>query len=782
MRNSFAIGLISFRLALCTLAAGEPPNFLVIMGEAQGWASTSAPLDDRDKQGSRSDYIHTPNLDALAERGFRFSDFYASSPRCTPTRAAMFTGRSPAALHMTFVGEGKKDGVVNPGDKVIPPDSTTQLPEHIETVGTLLKKHGYATAHFGKWHVGRDNPKNCGFDENDGANSNGGPDNVEEPNPTQCYATAKLGMDFMTRQVKARKPFYLQISHYPGKQMEAATPEMIEAVKRRLGNRLDSQRIGRAAGNEEIDKTIGLVLTKLKELGAMENTYVIYTADHGAQGGNSNGALSKGKGTVWDGGLRVPLFVAGPGIKAGQFSHVRATTVDVLPTIMDLAGVKEQPKGLEGVSLVNVLQRDPNAAPKRVREELVIHFPHYDKDEIGPASAIIYQNYKMIRVFETEQRHLFDLSKDIAERHDLAGSKPEVVQDLDKRMMDYLRSVNAGLPKPNPNYDPKGERSGDRKGGGGGKGKGKKPNANAAALFRSGSHLLQSEFGNVTGIARPEVFAEEFEREPAVVADLSQEIEIASEIEMPLARHDAAMVVLFDASGSGRRVVEVGDGDGRGAEFGYGLKACAAAEAMEGIKHNAGLWMLRGGDHVDSGVDGIEVFDEAQVFEGGLHAEGQTHVEQLGMALADEAVVNHSGRRTGDDVDGAQRSGLIEATFAGFEFGGSDGVHSFSPAFEIDGGGHGQPVVIQRFADVRDLAALAEMKINVVMPQFDSSIADIASDADLVDDRRGANGARVQAVNEVGHERKSGRAGAGFLLSEPWANCRHRQVESVIES
>ena len=472
--------LILGGIALSGQAATSQPNFLLIMGEAQGWASMSVPQDDRSPTGSKSDFIRTSNLDSIAEHGIRFSDFYAASPRCTPTRAALFTGRSPAQLHMTFVGESKKEGAVNPGDKVIPPQTSTQLPDGIETIGTLLKKAGYATAHFGKWHVGRVDPKVNGFDENDGPNSNGGPENVDEPNPKQCYATAKLGMDFMTRQVAARKPFYLQISHYPGKQPESATPEMIEAVKKRLNNRLDSQRIGMAAGNEEIDKTIGLVLAKLKELGAMENTYILYTADHGAQGRNANGALTNGKGTVWEGGLRVPLLVAGPGIKAGQFSHVRATTVDVLPTILDLAGIREVPKGVEGVSLVEALKKDPNTPPKRAHEELVIHFPHYDKDEIGPASAILFQNYKMIRVFETEQRHLFDLSKDIGEQHDLAAARPEIVQALDNRMMDYIRSIGAGMPKPNPDYVEGGERSGDMKGGkgkggGGGKGGKKKP-------------------------------------------------------------------------------------------------------------------------------------------------------------------------------------------------------------------------------------------------------------------------------------------------------------------
>jgi arylsulfatase A-like enzyme len=409
----------------------------------------------------------------------RFSDFYAASPRCTPTRAALVTGKSPAQLHMTFVNEGRKDGGVNPGDKVISPPTSTELSNQVDTMAKMLKRAGYATAHFGKWHLGRMNPREHGFDENDGANSNGGPEDVEDPNPKQCYAIARLGMDFITRQVQAKKPFFLQLSQYPGRGPETALPETMEAVKKRLGTRMDYQRIGMAAGNEEIDKTIGLVLAKLKELGVMNNTYVIYTADHGAQGRNVNGALTNGKGTVWEGGLRVPLLVAGPGIKAGAFSHLRASTVDLLPTVAELVGIKADtlPAGIEGGSLAAVLKLGDGASIKRPREEFVSHFPHYDKDEIGPATAILFKNYKMIRVFETEQKHLFDLNTDIAEQHDLAMTKPDVLAAMDKRLTEYLMLVKAGLPTPNPTYDPNGERSGDRKGGKGGpggKGKGKK--------------------------------------------------------------------------------------------------------------------------------------------------------------------------------------------------------------------------------------------------------------------------------------------------------------------
>ncbi len=457
------------------MRGAERPNIVLILGEAQGWASMSLPLDDRNPAGSKSDFILTPNLDSIAHSGMRFSDFYAASPRCTPTRAALVTGKSPALLHMTFVNEGGQQNNVNLGDKVIAPQALTELPAGMETMAKMLKRAGYATAHFGKWHLGRANPREHGFDENDGANGNEGPDRVESPNPKQCYAIARLGADFIARQVQAHKPFFLQLSQYPCRGEEMALPETVEAVKKRLGNRMDFQRIGIAAGDEDMDKSIGQVLAKLKELGATSSTYIIYTADHGAQGRNANGMLTNGKGTVWEGGLRVPLLVSGPGIKADTFSHLRASTVDLLPTVADLAGLKSDalPRGIEGTSLAGVLKQGDSAAPRRAREEFVVHFPHYDKDDAGPASAILLKNYKMIRFFENDQRHLFDLSSDISERRDLAQARPDVVTAMDQRLTEYLSLVKAGLPTPNPNYDPNGERSGDRKGGRGDKGGGK---------------------------------------------------------------------------------------------------------------------------------------------------------------------------------------------------------------------------------------------------------------------------------------------------------------------
>jgi arylsulfatase A-like enzyme len=457
-----------------TLHAAERPNFIVIMGEAQGWASSSVQMDDA-VPGSKSSLAQTPSLEKLAAGGMRFANFYAASPRCTPTRAAFFTGRSPAALHMTFVGEGKGGGESSfseTGSKLIPASATQEMPEAETTIPEVLKRAGYVTAHFGKWHVGRTSPAKHGFDENDGPNNNGGPENVENPNPKQAFGITERGMDFVERQVKAGRPFYLQISHYAGRGGTDARPETYADVRRRATSDADQRRVGPAAVTQDMDATIGMLMARLDSLGIADRTYIIYTADHGAQGRNANGPLSNGKGTVWEGGIRVPLIVRGPGIKAGACTHVRASTVDLFPTIAALARAGESlPKNLEGGSLTAVLGGAPGANVQRAREELVVHFPHYDKDEQGPASALLLGNDKLIRPYETGVVMLFDLSHDLGEQHDLARDHEKEAAELDRRLSEYLKAVDAQMPAPNPKFDPANPQPfQERRGGKGGKG------------------------------------------------------------------------------------------------------------------------------------------------------------------------------------------------------------------------------------------------------------------------------------------------------------------------
>ncbi len=442
-------------------APSQRPSFIVILGEGAGWTSTSVQMDESNP-ASKGAGIKTPNLERLAASGMRFSDGYAPSPRCTPSRAALLTGRSPAALHMTFIGEGGRRGSDEPKTRVLPPRALLELPEAETTIGELLKRAGYATAHYGKWHLGRVHPSRHGFDESDGPTGNGGPENVANPNPKQALAMTARGIEFMERQVKAGRPFYLQLSHYPSQEEKGGV--RIRGVDNR---------------NEEIsilDQTLGQILDAVERFGLKESAYVIYTTDHGAPGRNP--PLAGGKGTVGEGGLRVPFIVAGPGIKAGACSYVRVSATDLFPTFAELAGITELlPRALEGGSFVPLLMNGGMGSVQRPREEFVVHFPHYDKDPIGPASALILGDFKLIRVYESRALRLFDLSQDIGERNDLSKQMPDKAAELDLRLADYLKAVNAQMPSLNPNYDPKqdantltGEtRNGGGKRGGGGK-------------------------------------------------------------------------------------------------------------------------------------------------------------------------------------------------------------------------------------------------------------------------------------------------------------------------
>ncbi len=413
-------------------SSASPPNFIVIYGEGSGWTSSSAQMDERNP-ASKGTAAVTPGIERLAAAGMTFSDGYAPSPRCTPSRAGLLTGRSPAALHMTFVSNGTEDGPIS--TKLIPPRIVLELPTSETTIPELLKTAGYATAHFGKWHLGNVNPSQHGFDENDGPNNNGGPDNSQTPNPKQALATTALGIAFMERQVKAQKPFYLQISQYPNQGQR--TPEQIKADV------------------VDADYSVVQILDAVKKLGLASNTYIIYSTDHGTIGAKNNAPLNGAKGLVWEGGIRVPFLIAGPGVKVGSYSHVRVTQLDLLPTIAALAKVKEKlPAAVEGGSFASVLLNGGVGTVQRPREEFVVHVPHYDPQ--SPASAILLGNYKLIRIYETDERRLYDLSKDLSEQNDLSAQMPEKVAELDGRLTNYLKAVNAQMTTVNPNPAPPG--------------------------------------------------------------------------------------------------------------------------------------------------------------------------------------------------------------------------------------------------------------------------------------------------------------------------------------
>lgn len=465
--NPLACLLASALLCAPTVvsSAAATPSFVVLVGEGQGWSSLSVPMDDSNPRSASAD-VRAPHLDRLAREGMRFSRFLAASPRCTPSRAALLTGRSPAQLHMTFVREGRGDDPGAP-TRLVPAPSSNELPLDATTVAEVLRPLGYATAHFGKWHLGRTDPSRHGFDASSGPTSNGGPDNSEHPNPAQAFACADAAVAFIRSNVAKGRPFYVQVCQYAGKSVLDARPETYAAAEQRLGPR-GRTRAGAVAVAEDADAAQGRILQALDQLGVATNTFVFYTTDHGAPGRNP--PLSGGKGTLGEGGLRVPLLVRGPGIPPGRSSPTLATMVDLLPTIADLAHADVSGiRGIEGGSLVPAFQDPDHGIVRRPRESFVVHFPHYDKDPLGPASALYQGDLKLVRRHEDGMVQLFNIARDPSESRDLAPDQPAQAAELDQRLAAYLKDVGAAMPSirdvsgpVTPAQDLPGERRGKR--------------------------------------------------------------------------------------------------------------------------------------------------------------------------------------------------------------------------------------------------------------------------------------------------------------------------------
>ena len=436
--------------------AAEPtprPNIIFMLADDQGWNGLSVQMAP-DVAGSRGEMVQTPNLERLAAQGMRCSNAYAPAPVCSPTRISIQTGKSPAQLHWTKAAPPEE------GHKLLEPRLIKSISDGETTVGELLHEAGYATAHYGKWHIGGGGPGKHGYDEHDGDTGNEEAFRFTDPNPVDIFGMAERAEAFMAKNAEAGKPFFIQLSwnalHAPENALRAT---MAKYEKLAPGSDR-GKRTAIAAITEDLDTGVGRVLAAIDRLGLAKNTYVISMSDNGAGGGGGRrGRLGGGKGSVWEGGIRVPLIIRGPGIAADSWCHVPIVGYDLLPTFCEWAGVAASsiPTGVEGGSIAAILARDlahgGGEEVKRPREELVFHFPHYQSDD-GPQSAIRLGNLKLIRFYEDDRVALFDLSKDIGERDDLAQRMPAEAERLAERLNRHLAAVDAQMPIPNPDFDP----------------------------------------------------------------------------------------------------------------------------------------------------------------------------------------------------------------------------------------------------------------------------------------------------------------------------------------
>jgi arylsulfatase A len=448
----------------------ERPNIVVILTDDEGWTATSQQMLEG-RTDSKSDFYRTPNIERLASMGTTFSDGYAS-PNCSPSRLSLLTGKSPARTKMTDIIE-RKSGTEYDGHPLLPPGQVKNPTERIfaipaeeQTIAEMIKAHDakYATAHFGKWHMNGGGPAKHGFDESDGPTSNAEGQTAGEggDDPKLVFGLTDKAASFVRRNVAKKQPFYLQVSHYATHEAPDALTSTLQKFQALPPGELHDNPLF-AAMAADMDSAIGRLLDSLADPNddgdtrdsILASKYLVLLADNGGVDEVSdNFPLRMGKATTWEGGVRVPFLVAGPGIEPGSRSRVPVWEEDILPTIADWVGAKPAPVGgeLDGGSLAKLLRRESLAVTGR-DAELFFHFPHYQVGKGStPMSAVRIGNLKLMHFYETGEDQLFDLQNDLGEERDLAKEQPGKVRSMRRALRDYLKHVKAPMPRLNPEF------------------------------------------------------------------------------------------------------------------------------------------------------------------------------------------------------------------------------------------------------------------------------------------------------------------------------------------
>ena len=430
--------------------AEKSPNFVLVYIDDLGWAETSVEMI-KGREDTRSDFNRTPNVERLAREGMVLSACYSPSALCAPSRNSLLHGMTPSRLRYTVLSavEAQKQYL---GQITIP---------------QALKKANpsYMTAHFGKWHNESIKPTEAGYDVTDGPNGNGPGDfdddrktHLPDDDPKRIFSLTDKSITFMKEQVAAEKPFYLQLSHYANHIWHDSLKETREKYKKLpKGKKYEKKDglpdeeipiamynhgwiINYAAMLDDVDRAFGTLLDVIDELGIDEETYVIFTSDNGG-GFRGNAPLKAGKGSLYEGGIRMPSFVRGPGVKGGSYCKVPIVQWDFLQTFYDLAGGSVPlPEDLDGGSLRDVFERGDRGRVKRNTKDLIFHFPWHT----GVAESVIRSGkYKLRKDLDSLEIELFDLDKDLGEKDNLAPDMPGLVRKLDKKKARYLESVNA---------------------------------------------------------------------------------------------------------------------------------------------------------------------------------------------------------------------------------------------------------------------------------------------------------------------------------------------------
>ncbi len=458
--------------------SNDRPNIVLILADDLGWSDTTL-------FGTTKLY-QTPNVQRLAARGMTFTHGYSSSPLCSPTRASILTGLSPARTGITapnchlpqVVLQVTTDKTAAASSKVVLPNSITRLDPKYYTLAEALNDNGYATAHFGKWHLGASpySPLQHGFDLDvphwpgpGPAGSYVAPWKFPDFDPDTPHEhiedrMAKEAVAFM--ETHRNEPFFLNYWMFSVHAPFDAKQALIDEYKKKV-DPTDPQRSPTyAAMIESMDDAVGTLIDTLDRLDIADNTIIVFASDNGGNMYNevdgttptSNLPLRGGKATMYEGGVRGPAIVVYPGVvKQGSRSDDVIQSSDFYPTLLELVSIKPQPgQAFDGVSIVPALNGKPLD-----REAIFTYFPHQPRvpDWLPAAVSVHRGDWKLIRLFhggENGQHRwkLFNLRDDIGEEHDLAAQHPQRVQELDALIEKFLTETGAVVPVINPNFDP----------------------------------------------------------------------------------------------------------------------------------------------------------------------------------------------------------------------------------------------------------------------------------------------------------------------------------------
>jgi len=435
MRNRWSallpvlIGLLS-----CSGADATKPNIVFILADDLG-------INDLRCYG-RAEH-NTPNLDKLASEGIRFTSSYCAQPICSPSRAAILTGKAPARLHLTTYLPGRPDCA---SQKLLHPKINQQLPLEETTLAEALKKEGYATACIGKWHLGGKGflPTDQGFDVYHPGQA------VTKPNDSEGgkgeYDLTRAAAQFI--ETNRARPFFLYLAHNSPHIPYAAKTSLMEKNAKAFEPVY-------AAVIEALDDTVGLLLGKLDALGLRTNTIVIFTSDNGGlhvpEGGHrritDNSPFRAGKGFLYEGGLRVPLIVRWPGrLPVGRVVETPVINTSWFATLFELAGL-DAPRNPDAPSFAPLLIGGTAKA-----QPMFWHFPHYNNQGGRPGGAMRDGDWKFIEHYDTATPELYNLADDPGELTNLAAREPQRAGDMRRKLLAWIESVKAQTNAPNPNF------------------------------------------------------------------------------------------------------------------------------------------------------------------------------------------------------------------------------------------------------------------------------------------------------------------------------------------